>query len=332
MIPRDLDTALRNRAAAWNAATQPNLVADFATLAECEGIEFATAVLHDRLLRVDSNARFLRQAEAAQRSTKVKADVIGVVPGAFHRQHPHTGADGARILRIARELGCAAEAVPIGSLGTLADNARAIREWLATHSGKRIALLSLSKGSADVKHALAAPDSAKAFADVCAWVSLSGLVQGTPLISWLRRRPLRWWSVRAILWWHGLSIRALRELDHGPATALHCWPAIPDTMRVVHVYGFPLAQHLAHRWSPRGYKRLAPLGPNDGGGVLLADLASLPGIVCPIWGADHYLTPPWDAHSLLRGIVSAAVAPEDFLHANQLAIPPMAVPATKSST
>ena len=333
MIPVGLEAHLRERVAAWNGAeiTGPQSAANFATLANDEGLDFATALLHDRLLRIESNANFLRRAEAAGNEARIDVDLIGIVPGAFYKEHPHTGADGARILRIVRALGSRAEIIPVGSLGTLAENARVIRDWLVARSGQRVALLSLSKGSADVKHALSLSDSVEAFANVTAWVSLSGMVQGTPLIDWLRRRPLRWWGVRSILWWHGLSARALMELRHGSDAILASWPVIPEHMRLVQVYGFPLAQHLSHRWAPRGYARLAPLGPNDGGGVLLADLVNLPGIVCPIWGADHYLMPTWDVDSLLRGIVTAAVATGELRHASQSAAPPIAPPASRSN-
>ena len=43
----------------------------------------------------------------------------------------------------------------------------------------------------------------------------------------------------------------------------------PAHVRVVHVCGFPLQRHLTHPWAARGYSRLSPLGPNDGGGILL---------------------------------------------------------------
>jgi hypothetical protein len=156
----------------------------------------------------------------------------------------------------------------------------------------------------DVKRALSQPGAAEAFATVSAWVSFSGIVEGTHLIEWLRRRPLRWWTVRLWLWWHGHSALALDELRHDAAKA---WPALPEHLRVVHVFGFPLGRHLAHAWAPRGYARLSSLGPNDGGGILLGDCTKLPGIVCPIWGADHYLMPSWDVLPLLTGIVATAL-------------------------
>ena len=265
-------------------------------------LDDATAQLYERIVSIPENAAFLKAARDYEQCAGLHADIIGVVPGAFYREHRNTGADGARIFRIAQGLNCDAELIPIASFGTLNENARIIAGWLVAHRGKRVALISLSKGGADVKRALALrPD---AFSNATAWVSLSGIVNGTPLIAWLRNRPLRWWAVRLLLWWRGHSGKTLEDLRYDEGGA---WPAVPSTLHIVHVVGFPLERDLAHPWAPRAYKRLAPLGPNDGGGILLADCEKLPGTVCPILGADHYLSPQWDALPLLTGIIAAAV-------------------------
>lgn len=302
MILADEDARLLARAA---VSTEKG--SDLGELTRSEGVDVATASLHHRILRVPANSEFFRSACDAQQPAEICADLIGVVPGAFHHEHRDTGANGARVVSIARKLGCEVEVIPTASFGTLDENARVILDWLALHRGKCIGLVSLSKGGADVKRALSMPGAASAFGAVSAWVSFSGIVQGTPLIEWLRRRPLRWWSVRLWLWWRGHKVQAMEELSHGPRTALAAWPTLPEHLRVVHVCGFPLRRHLAHAWARRGYARLSSLGPNDGGGILLGDCTELPGIVCPIWGADHYLTPRWDALPLLTGIIAAAL-------------------------
>jgi hypothetical protein len=296
-----------------------------AELARHEGLDFATALLYDRLLRVPANAAFW---QAAQEPARLGVDLIGVVPGAFHRQHQNTGANGERVLAIARELGCEATVIPTPSFGTLDENAEVILRWLAEHRGRRIALVSLSKGGADVKRALASTSEPAAFGDVAAWVSFSGLVQGTPLIEWLRCRPLRWWGVHLQLRWYGCGSRALEDLRHGPGTTLDPWPPLPGHLTAVHVVGFPCQRHLAHPWARRGYARLSALGPNDGGGILLADCARLPGIVCPLWGLDHYLASARDSLPILTGIVAAALAPR---HATASANQPSTAPAARSS-
>ena len=287
-------------------------------------LDAETAQLYERIVSLPENAAFLSAAREFEQCASIHADIIGVVPGAFHREHRDSGADGARIFDIARKVGCEAELIPVASFGRLDENAAAIVDWLAAHRGKRVALISLSKGGADVKRALALrPES---FSNVAAWVSLSGIVNGTPLIAWLRNRPLRWWAVRLLLWWRGHSGKTLEDLRYDAGGA---WPAVPPTLHIVHVVGFPLERDLAHPWAPRAYQRLAPLGPNDGGGILLADCEKLPGTVRPILGADHYLMPSWDILSLLTGIVATALAPHQ---ASQCANHPVNAPATRSIT
>lgn len=297
--------------------------AGLAELSRSKGLDFATALLFDRVRRVAANAAYWA---AVQNPGSVDVDLIGVVPGAFHREHTHTGADGARVLAIAQALGCEAEVIPVPSFGTLDENAEVILRWLALHRRQRVALVSLSKGGADVKRALT--NNAEAFSNASAWVSFSGMVCGTPLIDWLRRRPLRRWGVRCQLWWHGWGVRALDDLRHGPAGPLDHRLALPNSLTVVHVLGFPLERHLTHAWAHRGYSRLAPLGPNDGGGILLADCLRFPGIVCPLWGLDHYLTSQEEAAPILTRIVAAALAPR---HAIASDTQPSAAPATRSS-
>ncbi len=176
-------------------------------------------------------------------------------------------------------------------------------------------LVSLSKGGADVKCALGMPEAGAAFANIATWIGFSGLVEGTPLIAWLRRRPLRWWGVRLLLWLRRHPGGALHDLRQGAGAPLARWAKLPEHLRIVHVCGVPLRTHLQHRWAPRAYDRLAPLGPNDGGAILLGDLTNVPGILCPVWGADHYLQPSWDTGALWRKIVVAALASPVRRHA-----------------
>lgn len=315
------DAELLARAKAWNESLRfTDLFAERLNGIACtEGTELATALLYVRALCVPDNAAFYQRVLAANPSAMERPDVIGIVPGAFHGQHKHTGADGLKIAGTISGLGERIEIVPVRSFGRLEENARIIVNWLDKQRGQRIALASLSKGGADVKRALALPQAAVAFAGVTAWVSFSGIVQGTPLIAWLRARPFRSSAFGLLLRLQGHRAAVLDELRRADDAPLATWPALPEHLSVVHVNGCPLRRHLRHRWAPRGYERLAPLGPNDGGGILLGDLTQLPGVICPIWGADHYLQPSWDATPLLRAIVVAALTPDDGRHASRSA-------------
>ena len=67
------------------------------------------------------------------------------MPGAFYHEHKKTGADGARVMDVLRQLGLGAEVVPVRSFGRVEENAAIIRDWLRRHEGRRPALIALSK-------------------------------------------------------------------------------------------------------------------------------------------------------------------------------------------
>jgi hypothetical protein len=230
--------------------------------------------------------------EAAPPIERLDATVV-IVPGAFYRTHRHTGADGRVIRAEAERLGAQTDIIPLPNLGSIKHNARQICDWLSQRDDERIILVSLSKGSADVRAALAEP---AAFARVVAWVNVSGALDGSPLVDWLFAGTLRSYWTRTLLWIRGHDIEAIRELGHRPARF-----RLPPHIQAVHVAGFPEREHLTTVTARRWHKRIAHLGPNDGCGLLLADTLHWPGIVYPVWGADHYLC---ERRDLIRQIFS----------------------------
>ena len=282
-----------------------------------QGIEFATALLYDRVLRSPESGAFFQQVNASHLSVVSDPPLIGIIPGAFYLEHKDTGADGSQLVAILKSLNCRVELVPVESFGSLAKNAAIVADWLSRHGQERVALISLSKGSADVKIALGMSNAAELFRNVDVWVSMSGLPQGTPLVAWLRRRFWRRLGVRLLLRLRGQRYSVVEELRQEPGGPLTSWPSMPAHLRVIHILSFPLRRHLAHSWAARAYDRVAPLGPNDGGGFLLADAANLLGTVFPVWGADHYLQPTWDGTALLRRIlVESLSSPADLRQAS----------------
>ena len=307
--------------------SQPRLL----EISRGHGLDFATALLFGRLLREAEHSTFYERVQRASEQIYCEMPLVAIVPGAFYREHKNTGADGARVAAILRSMGCKVEIIPVESFGSLKQNAAVIAKWLKAKQDEPVVLVTLSKGAADLKTALAMPIASELFRNVQAWISLSGLPQGTPLVEWLQRQWLRQLGIRILLRLRGQRYSVVEELRHGPGSPLENWSTIPPHLQIVHVVGFPLRRHLAHRWAGRGYERIAPLGPNDGGGFLLSDVVNLPGTVFPVWGADHYLQPTWDATSLLRRVFATAMASRElFLQTSQSAAKPINPPASKS--
>lgn len=274
-------------------------------MAARRGIDFATALVFDRVVRAEQHGRFIRDLHAMPEDVRLRWEgeppMVVIVPGAFYQEDATSGADGRVVRECVSRLGCATDMIPLESFGSLRRNALIIGDWLRGRSDdETMILVSLSKAGAEVKLALAAGDAAAAFGNVRAWISLSGPYFGTLLSNWLYRH---WWRlplIRALFWFRGYDYGAIRELARGPGTLLDFEPMMPRHLRVVHVVGFPLAAHMTTPLASRGYRRLSASGPNDGGPILLADVARLPGYVYPVWGADHYLRPAQDIGLISR--------------------------------
>ena len=193
--------------------------------------------------------------------------------------------------------------MPLHSFGTVAHNVELIADWLRGRTERPIILVSHSKGTTELRHLLACTDAAELLRGVRAWIDLSGLFLGTPLIGWLRAHPVRRQLVRLLFWWKGFAFSTLDDIDRRACPA---WPGALQAapwIDLIHVIGFPLQRHLSTPLTRRGYRRLAPLGPNDGT-IPLEDVFALPGRVYPVWGADHYLRPAGrDMVQLMAGVL-----------------------------
>jgi hypothetical protein len=273
-----------------------------------EGIDFATALLYQRIVSSREHGQFIQQVESLtwRRTAPLRPSTVtvAIVPAAFYVENPHTGADGRRVREQVGRLGCAAETIPIASTGSLMENARTICAWLSARAEGPIILVSLSKGGADVKMALTEADASFAFRNVIGWISLCGILNGTPASDWLLS-----WKLGAVLnrLYQGLQGRSLRfveDLHRGPGGTLASELPLPAHITLVSIVGFPLRHHLRNGVAHRFHRRLAPLGPNDGG-LILADVCRLPGLIYPVWGADHYLHPGRDVSDVVGRVLQS---------------------------
>ena len=251
-------------------------------------IDADTTALHERVRNAPQNRELIAAIDGAEPppSPELCARVCFVlVPGIFYRDYPHTGADGAVLKRVADALAIPVITVPVDGTEGRDVAAATICRWLReeTPPSRAPIVMSLSKGSAETLHALA--HDADAFARVPAWVSVSGLPLGTPSLEMVMSNPLRAVFVRLMCALKRWRLDRLRDLLRYRPDSI---PALPAHLQLIQLAAFPLQSHFNDRRSRRLHRQLASLGPNDGFATL-APLAELPGMLYPMWGADHYL-------------------------------------------
>lgn len=266
----------------------------------------ATRRLYELVRSSATHAEFIRAVEAAPRRPRsiVPGTVIAIVPAALYKEYKRSGADGRRIREAGDALGLTVESIPLEPMGRLETNATIIREWLRASPHQNVVLVSLSKGSADVKKALAEEDDA--FSRVSVWISVGGLLEGTPLVPWLLSRERFPIAFRALNRINGVDFGFLAEVDRRPGGPLDFPLCLPPHLRLIHLLGFALPEHATNWLSRLFYRKLAPHGPNDGF-MLLDDARHWPGRIYPLWGADHYFRTREDPRPLLERLLSMAV-------------------------
>ncbi len=281
-----------------------------------EDVDAATERLYREIVESPVHGPFIRRVDEI-RSQASRAPltsppvwnrdaVLAIVPGVSYRENPRSGADGRLLREQAERMGCRTDLIPIATTGSVKENARTICDWLGAQGDRQIILASLSKGGPDVKVALAEPnpaDAAHAFRNVVAWVSLCGILDGTPIADWLLSRSLGPNLIRFGYLLLGQKSGFLRDLLYRSGGPLAAPLRLPEHIRLISIVGFPQRKHLNRRASRSGHERLSRYGPNDGG-LVLSDVCALPGLLYPIWGADHYLQPPPDVCDV-RALVAA---------------------------
>jgi hypothetical protein len=304
----DHEFKMLDQAAAWRGENRLAELDDqlLCQLSRARGVDFATSLLYRSIRSSAEHGNFIRRLEDLLRDdapehAKLDAALV-IAPGAFYRERPETGADGKSLCRVSASLGCRTHVIPTESVGSAAVNGRIICDWLLNESEQNVILCSLSKGGADVKMALAERDAAEAFRSVVAWINVGGITNGSPMANWLLKRPALALIYRALFWWRGQDFRFIRDLARRPGSPLDFKISLPPHVRAVHVIGFPLTQHVCQRRTRRWHRRLAYHGPNDGA-TILADSCGLPGLIFPVWGADHYLDAERSPEKLLASLL-----------------------------
>lgn len=247
----------------------------------------------ERRLRLTSRALELRPSETAASEKAISAFrgcPVVIVPGAFHREYPKHGANGERLEAAMRELGFSTQRVELPSFCSVQSSAKLIADWLSGFPGGPVLLLSLSKGGTDTLESFAelerrgiAPESR-----VRLWISIGGLLFGTPAVDAIKRERLRYLYVRWLFHRRGYALDDLGTLSRSARACTARQILERLTVPSYHVVGFPRYADLSSNMARRSARRTWEYGASDGGGIPLDDYLSYRGTLVPAFGQDHY--------------------------------------------
>ncbi len=258
---------------------------DFAT------IYFARRVLADPknrelAARVDAELAALRAGQRGLVKEPHGKLLILMVPGYLYRTDPSTGADLQREMTLLKNAGYATEQVATVDDGTVEENGRIVAERLrkARADGQRIAIVSSSKGGPETAHALGVVLSPAETTHVAAWISVAGLMRGTPVADDLSTGPTGL-VVSAVMWTQRLDPDSLRSITTTRSTARLARTRIPDHIFLLQYIAVPLSGQITNEARDR-YRRLSNDGPNDGISLLADEMIG--GVTVLELGVDHY--------------------------------------------
>lgn len=250
------------------------------------GVDFATAVLYEALRAHPLHGAFAESIEAQPLPREGgAAGTLVLVPGLVWEDYPQLGADGQLVAQVAGRLGFSVRRIAISGRGAPSSNASAILRFVQDLEASDAWLVSLSKGSADLRFAMSGRFGPFPWRKFSGWINICGSPNGSDLAALLTSSALRRVAARATCLAARIPFRAMLEMS-SRHEAWHRMPALPAEFRAINVVGLPLSWHLSRMLASR-HRLLAAAGPNDGV-VLCQNAYAEPGPIYPLWGYDHY--------------------------------------------
>lgn len=255
-------------------------------VADAHGVELATMVLY-LYLSESRCGDFISELDALppQAEKFSSPPKILVVPGLSFKEHPEMGGDGVLIKEIGTLFGNDVEIVDIKSKGSVSENSAIVQEALLKEQASRVWIVSLSKGTAEVRKFF--QDNADAVPhNIVGWVDLSGVFSGTPLADVKLNSFVKRVFYKGMCRAFSTSYAGLDELR----TKHEFWESafkVEQNIEILHIVGIPLLSHMNGHIISK-YRQLCAFGPNDGI-IALSDVLDYPGKIYPVWGGDHMM-------------------------------------------
>jgi hypothetical protein len=266
--------------------------------------DFAALFLIKQLLSNQRNLKF--QTDYLAETKRIKSDLkrnewsriarpalkkyeVLFVPGFHYVTDKSSGADFANQRQFFRELGVRVALLRTKEDGTVEENAAIIAANIRALNHTGVILVSTSKAGPEVALALGemlAPDETTR---VKAWISVGGLMQGTPLADYATTWPQSW-IVRLMFQYSRTGFQGIPGLTTAASQARMERICVPARIIIVEYIAVPLSGDI-HGSVKSRYVRLRKDGPNDGL-TLLADELLPNGISVIEPGIDHFYAAP----------------------------------------
>jgi hypothetical protein len=266
-------------------------------LARASSIDTAARVFADEIERVPRNRQFRVRFEAnlaepaAMGKDSATRWLFVLVPGWLYRTDPGTGADLAPVRAVLGSLGLASLLVALDENGTIDENAitLALEIEQLKREGRRLILVSTSKGGPETYLALDRLRATGRANEVAAWVNIGGLLNGTAVADHWSEWPRTWFAAAAFaLRGHGTA--SIESMTTATSRARLGAASLPPHVLVVNYVAVPMAADVQVGVRDR-FDILSELGPNDGL-TLLADAIVPQGITLVERGYDHFFALP----------------------------------------
>jgi hypothetical protein len=211
---------------------------------------------------------------------------IAFAPGLDYHDTTN-GGDFAKQRRLLTRIGVKNELILTQSWGLSDTNAVIIANRLTDLSKqhKKIIVVSASKGGLDVAIALGKLLKADDIPSVKAWVSVGGILKGSPVADKYLHWPKCWIAEIGLLF-VGQDISLVRDVSYQKRKEEFAEFNFPEHIKRIHFVGAPLSTQI-HKRIKSNYCSIKEFGPNDGI-TPLADEVSDGGIVVTELGFDHY--------------------------------------------
>jgi hypothetical protein len=281
---------------------------ELAQLAETFSVDLAALHLIRILNSRPENAALARDFEAHLERVRVldgpapqrlEACVQGLdplpvwfVPGWFYVTQPGTGAAFTRQRALFQRLGVPHRLVPLIENGTIEENAQILADEIRAlgPDAAPVILASASKGGPEVAHALGHLLAPEETAPVVAWISVGGLLRGSPLADFATKWPIRWFAPLH-WWWVGLDPgESVPSMTTQASEARLAKETIPDHVMIINYVGIPMSGDVTEA-AQFGYTRMRSDGPNDGLTPVVDKLAHGGRTIAGV-GLDHYFRHP----------------------------------------